>query len=62
MDQPTFADLEYQGQKRKTRRELFLRAVGYGKERYREAREEHGTADAVVWLGQAADGEGKLGT
>jgi hypothetical protein len=39
MDQPTFADLEYQGQKRKTRRELFLRAVGYGKERYREARE-----------------------
>ena len=25
MDQPTFADLEYQGKKRKTRRELFLR-------------------------------------
>ena len=24
MDQPTFADLEYQGKKRKTRRELFL--------------------------------------
>ena len=24
MDQPTFADLEYQGQKRKTRREPFL--------------------------------------
>ncbi len=24
MDQPTYADLEYQGKKRKTRRELFL--------------------------------------
>ena len=24
MDQPTFSDLEYQGKKRKTRRELFL--------------------------------------
>jgi IS5 family transposase len=24
MDQPAFADLEYQGKKRKTRRELFL--------------------------------------
>ena len=24
MDQPTFADLEFQGKKRKTRRELFL--------------------------------------
>ena len=24
MDQPTFADLEYQGKKRRTRRELFL--------------------------------------
>ena len=24
MEQPTFADLEYQGKKRKTRRELFL--------------------------------------
>ena len=24
MDQPTFADLEYQGRRRKTRRELFL--------------------------------------
>ena len=24
MDQPTFFDLEYQGKKRKTRRELFL--------------------------------------
>ena len=24
MDQPTFADLEYKGKKRKTRRELFL--------------------------------------
>ena len=24
MDQPTFADLEYQGKKRKTRRDLFL--------------------------------------
>ena len=24
MDQPTFADLEYQGKKRKTRREVFL--------------------------------------
>ena len=24
MDQPTFADLEYQGKRRKTRRELFL--------------------------------------
>ncbi len=24
MDQPTFADLEYQGKKRKTRRGLFL--------------------------------------
>ena len=24
MDQPTFPDLEYQGKKRKTRRELFL--------------------------------------
>ena len=24
MDRPTFADLEYQGKKRKTRRELFL--------------------------------------
>ena len=24
MDQPTFADLEYQGKKRKTRRKLFL--------------------------------------
>ena len=24
MDQPTFAGLEYQGKKRKTRRELFL--------------------------------------
>ena len=28
MDQPTFADLEYQGKKRKTRRELFLGADG----------------------------------
>ena len=28
MDQPTFADLEYQGQKRKTRRELFLERMG----------------------------------
>ena len=27
MDQPTFADLEYQGKKRKTRRELFLRRM-----------------------------------
>ena len=27
MDQPTFADLEYQGRKRKTRRELFLRRM-----------------------------------
>ena len=24
MDQPTFADLEYEGKKRKTRREIFL--------------------------------------
>ena len=24
MDQPTFADLEYEGKKRKTRREMFL--------------------------------------
>ena len=24
MDQPTFADLDYQGKKRRTRRELFL--------------------------------------
>ena len=24
MDQPTFPDLEYQGKKRKTRREMFL--------------------------------------
>ena len=24
MDQPTFAELEFQGKKRKTRRELFL--------------------------------------
>ena len=24
MDQPTFADLEYDGKKRKTRREIFL--------------------------------------
>ena len=24
MDQPTFADLEYQGKRRRTRRELFL--------------------------------------
>ncbi len=24
MDQPTFSDLQYQGKKRKTRRELFL--------------------------------------
>ena len=24
MDQPTFADLEYEGKKRKTRREVFL--------------------------------------
>ena len=24
MDQPTFSDLEYQGKKRKTRREVFL--------------------------------------
>ena len=28
MDQPTFADLEYQGKKRKTRRELFLERMG----------------------------------
>ena len=61
MDQPTFADLEYQGQKSKTRREPFLKAVVYGKARYREADEEHGTADAVVRRGQAADGEEKLG-
>ena len=27
MDQPTFADLEYQGKKRKTRRELFLQRM-----------------------------------
>ena len=27
MDQPTFADLEYQGKKRKTRRELFLKRM-----------------------------------
>ena len=27
MDQPTFAGLEYQGKKRKTRRELFLERV-----------------------------------
>ena len=27
MDQPTFADLEYQGKKGKTRRELFLERV-----------------------------------
>ena len=27
MDQPTFADLEYQGKKRKTRRELFLERI-----------------------------------
>ena len=27
MDQPTFADLEYQGKKRKTRRELFLQRI-----------------------------------
>ena len=28
MDQPTFADLEFQGKKRKTRRELFLERMG----------------------------------
>ena len=28
MDQPTFSDLEYQGKKRKTRRELFLERNG----------------------------------
>ena len=28
MDQPTFADLEYRGKKRKTRRELFLERMG----------------------------------
>ena len=28
MDQPTFADLEYESKKRKTRREIFLDAVG----------------------------------
>ena len=27
MDQPTFADLEYQGKKRRTRRELFLQRM-----------------------------------
>ena len=27
MDQPTFSDLEYQGKKRKTRRELFLQRM-----------------------------------
>ena len=27
MEQPTFSDLEYQGKKRKTRRELFLERV-----------------------------------
>ena len=27
MDQPTFADLEYQGKKRKTRRKLFLQRM-----------------------------------
>ena len=27
MDQPTFADLEYQGKKRKTRLEMFLEGV-----------------------------------
>ena len=61
MDQPTFADLEYQVQKRKTRRGTVPGAVVYGKARYREADEEHGAAEAVVWLGQAADGEEKVG-
>ena len=28
MDQPTFADLEYQGKRRRTRRELFLERMG----------------------------------
>ena len=28
MDQPTFADLEFQGKKCKTRRELFLERMG----------------------------------
>ena len=27
MDQPTFADLEYQGKRRKARRELFLERI-----------------------------------
>ena len=27
MDQPTFADLEYQGKRRKTRREVFLERI-----------------------------------
>ena len=27
MDQPTFSDLEYQGKKRKTRREQFLERI-----------------------------------
>ena len=62
MDQPTFADLECQGQKRKTRRELFLERSDTAKSATGKPAKEHGAADAVIRLGQAADGEGKLGT
>ena len=48
MDQPTFADLEYQGKKRKTRREPFLNPnPPKGSGHSEEARDERSRIEAA---------------